>query len=73
MSADGSLHFRHEPIARDSAAFTRGEVAEHLHPCARVRRRSGVAAAMFCQDGLAIDTAGIWRFDRQSQCSGSSI
>ncbi len=42
MSADGSLHFRHEPIARDSAAFTRGEVAGHLHPCARVRQRGRV-------------------------------
>ena len=42
MSADGSLHFRHEPIARDSAAFTCGEVAGHLHPCARVRQRGRV-------------------------------
>ena len=36
MSADGSLHFRHEPIARDSAAFTRGEVADiciHARAC----------------------------------------
>ncbi len=42
MSADGSLHFRHEPLARDSAGFKRGEVAGHLHPCARVRQRGRV-------------------------------
>jgi DNA ligase-associated metallophosphoesterase len=42
MRADGSLHFRHEPMARDATTFIRGEVAGHLHPCARVRQRGRV-------------------------------
>ena len=42
VTADGSLHFRHEPVGRSDAAFVRGEVAGHLHPCARVRQRGRV-------------------------------
>lgn len=45
----GSLVFRHEP----SSAYVEGEVAGHLHPCARiVQRGRSVRRRCFAGDGL---------------------
>ncbi|SMD19893.1 putative phosphoesterase [Rhizobium sp. RU36D] len=55
VSADilsfGGLTFRHEP----TAAFSPGEVAGHLHPCATVRRREkSVRRPCFASDGARL-------------------
>jgi len=47
----GGLVFRHEPLA----AFEPGEVAGHLHPCARVAKWGrGVRRRCFVSDGLRL-------------------
>lgn len=39
LAADGALTFRHEPLACADAHYKAGELAGHLHPCARIRWR----------------------------------
>jgi DNA ligase-associated metallophosphoesterase len=48
----GPLTFRHEPIC----TRTEGEIAGHLHPCARVAGRGGrsVRARCFATDGMRL-------------------
>ena len=47
----GALVFRHEPLA----AASPGEIAGHLHPCARIHRRGRVVARRcFASDGTRL-------------------
>ncbi|MDG1007760.1 MAG: ligase-associated DNA damage response endonuclease PdeM [Alphaproteobacteria bacterium] len=50
-SGDGALVMRHEPLLRD-ADFEAGELAGHLHPCAKLRQRGrSLRRRCFVQDG----------------------
>ena len=55
LSADGELTFRHEPLARGHADFRAGELAGHLHPCARIRWRGrNLRRRCFVGDGTRL-------------------
>lgn len=44
----GNLHFKHEPLTN----FKPGEIAGHLHPCAKIRRKGkAVRRKCFASDG----------------------
>jgi len=48
----GALTLRHEPTSRTAGRPARGEIAGHLHPCARVAARGrSVRARCFATDG----------------------
>ena len=53
--AVGGLTFRHEPSKRSPAPGNSGEIAGHLHPCARiVQRGRSVRRRCFATDGTRI-------------------
>ncbi|MGB0343276.1 MAG: ligase-associated DNA damage response endonuclease PdeM [Parvibaculales bacterium] len=55
LSADGELTFRHEPLARAADGFRAGELAGHLHPCARIRWRGrNLRRRCFVGDGTRL-------------------
>ncbi|MDQ2634379.1 MAG: ligase-associated DNA damage response endonuclease PdeM [Pseudomonadota bacterium] len=53
--AAGALTFRHEPLKGRAASAISGEIAGHLHPCARiVQRGRSVRRRCFASDGERI-------------------
>ena len=51
VAGDGVLVMRHEPLARDNG-FEAGELAGHLHPCAKLRQRGrSLRRRCFVHDG----------------------
>ena len=52
LQQDGVLVMRHEPLPRKDADYRPGELAGHLHPCAKIRRRGrSLRRRCFVHDG----------------------
>jgi DNA ligase-associated metallophosphoesterase len=68
--AVGAVRFRHEP----SRGAEPGEVAGHLHPCARiVQRAKSVRRRCFATDGSRMIAAGLRRLYGFAEHSGSRL